>query len=138
MILRRFDLNDIEKCKTLEDVFTMMGIGLKEDSPEDLNIRNEKVFGKRAYYANMIMNDNTYNKIYEHLKPLGKKWYNRSGNRMPSPEALQWTNYSPISSGPRYEKVKEVVGEISEDVLYIITPEDSIYEEDPSLKVKGE
>lgn len=136
MILRRFNLNDIEKCKTIEDVFTMMGIGLKEDSPEDLNIRNEKVFGKRAYYANMIIHENTYNAIYEHLKPLSKKWYDKNHKRIPSPEALRWSDYSPISNGPRYEKVKEAVGDISEDVLYIITPDDSIYQEDPSLKAE--
>ena len=48
----------------------MLGIGLKEDSKQDLNIRNKEVFGKRAYYANMIMHDDTYNAIYEQLKPL--------------------------------------------------------------------
>lgn len=138
MILRRFNLEDIEKCKTLEDVFEMMGIGLKESSKQDLNIRNKEVFGEKAYYANMIMNDDTYLKIYEQLKPQGKKWYNRSGNRMPSADALQWTNYSPISSGPRYDKVKEAVGEISEDVLYIITPEDSLYEEEPTVRLNKE
>lgn len=138
MILRRFNLEDIEKCKTLEDVFEMMGIGLKESSKQDLNIRNKEVFGEKAYYANMIMNDKTYTAIYEQLKPQGKRWYNRSGNRMPSADAMQWTNYSPISSGPRYEKVKEAVGEISEDVLYIITPEDSLYEEEPTVRLNKE
>lgn len=138
MILRRFNLDDIKNCKTLDDAFEMMGIGLREDSKQDLNIRDKKVFGKRAYYANMIMNDKTYNAIYEQLKPQGKKWYNRSGDRMPSADALQWTNYSPISNGPRYEKVEQMAGGISEDVLYIITPEDDLYEEDPSLTLDKE
>lgn len=138
MILRRFNLDDIEKCKTIEDVFEMMGIGLKESSKQDLNIRNKEVFGEKAYYANMIMNDGTYMKIYEQLKPQGKKWYNRHGDRMPSADAMQWTNYSPISSGPRYEKVKEFVGEILEDILYIITPEDSLYEEEPTVRLNKE
>ena len=138
MILRRFDLNEIKNCKTLDDVFEMMGIGLKEDSKQDLNIRNKEVFGEKAYYANMIMNDKTYNAIYEQLKPLGKKWYNKNGDRMPSPGALQWTNYSPISSGPRYEEVEKRAGGISEDVLYIITPEDDLYEEEPTVKMGKE
>lgn len=136
MLLLKFDLDDIEKCKTLEDVFEMMGVGLKEDSKNDLNIKNKEVFGEKAYYSNMIMSDATYNRIYEHLKPLGKKWYNRRGERMPSEAALQWTNYSPISSGPRFEAVEERVGEINDSVLYIITPEDDLYEEEPTVRME--
>ena len=132
MILRRFNLDDIKNCKTLDDAFEMIGIGLREDSKQDLNIRNKEVFGKRAYYANMIMNEKTYNAIYEQLKSQGKK------NRMPSADALQWTNYSPISNGPRYEEVEKRAGGISEDVLYIITPEDDLYQEDPNLALKKE
>lgn len=132
MILRRFNLDDIKNLKTLDDAFEMMGIGLKEDSKQDLNIRNKEVFGKRAYYANMIMNDKTYNAIYEQLKSQGKK------NRMPSADALQWTNYSPISNGPRYEEIEKLAGGISEDILYIITPEDDLYQEDPNLTLNKE
>ena len=138
MILRRFDLNEIKNLKSLDDAFEMMGIGLREDSKQDLNIRNKEVFGEKAYYANMIMNDKTYMAIYEQLKPQGKKWYNRSGNRMPSADAMQWTNYSPISSGPRYEEVEKRAGGISEDVLYIITPDDDLYEEEPTVKLDKE
>ena len=136
MILRRFNLEDIEKCKTLEDVFEMMGVGIKEDSKQDLNIRNKEVFGKRAYYANMIMHDKTYNAIYEHLNTVGKKWRNRKGDEMASQAALQWVNYSPISSGPRYEEIERRAGGISEDVLYIITPEDDFYQEDPTVGIE--
>lgn len=138
MLLLKFDLDDIEKCKTLEDVFEMMGVGLSDKSEKDLNINNKEVFGAKAYYANMVMSDATYNRIYEHLKPLGKKWYNRNGGRMPSAAALQWTNYSPISSGPRFEAVKERVGEINDSVLYIITPEDDLYEEEPTVRMEKE
>lgn len=138
MLLRKFELEDIEKCRTVDDVFEMMGVGLRADSKQDLNIRNKEVFGEKAYYANMIMSDDTYMKIYEHLKPLGKKWYNRSGNRMPSAEALQWTNYSPISSGPRFDAVKERMGEVNDSVLYIITPDDDLYEEEPTVAMERE
>ena len=138
MILRRFDLNEIKNLKSLDDAFEMMGIGLREDSKQDLNIRNKEVFGEKAYYANMIMHDKTYMAIYEQLKPQGKKWYNRSGKRMPSADAMQWTNYSPISSGPRYEEVEKRAGGISEDVLYIITPDDDLYEEEPTVKLDKE
>lgn len=133
MILRRFNLEDIKKCKTLNDAFEMMGVGIKADSKQDLNINNKEVFGKRAYYANMIIHDKTYNAIYEQLKSQGKKWYNKHGDKMPSPDALQWTNYSPISNGPRYEEVEKRMGGISEDVLYIITPDDDLYQEDPTV-----
>lgn len=132
MILRRFNLDDIKNCKTLDDAFEMIGIGLREDSKQDLNIRNKEVFGKRAYYANMIMNEKTHNAIYEQLKSQDKK------SRMPSADALQWINYSPISNGPRYEEVEKRAGGISEDVLYIITPEDDLYQEDPNLALKKE
>lgn len=138
MILRRFNLDDIDKCNTLEDVFEMMGIGMKEDSKQDLNIRNKEVFGNRAYYNNMIMNDATFNRIYEHLKPLGTKRKNKSGNYMPSEAALLWMNYSPVSNGPRFKQVSEIAGGIPEDILVIITPDDSIYIEDPNLPKEEE
>lgn len=134
MILRRFNLEDIKKCKTVEDVFEMMGIGLDEKSEQDLNVRNQEVFGKRAYYANMVMNEKTFDAIFDQLKYQGQDEKSKRNDRMPSSAALQWMNYSPISNGPKYDKVSEATGGISEDVLYIITPEDSLYEEDPTVK----
>lgn len=134
MILMRFDLDDIEKCKTFNDVFEMFGIGLKEDSKQGLNIRNKEVFGERAYYANMIMNDTTFMRIYDRLQSFAKK--SKKGGKVSAPDALQWINYSPVSSGPRYKQVEEMTGMVSEDVIYIITPDDPMYEEDPTLKTK--
>lgn len=127
MILRRFNLDEIDNCKTVGDVFRMMGVAVGKDDPQDLKITDESVFGKKAYYANMVMNDNTYQKIYAHLNKVNDK----AGNRFAT-EAFQWMNYSPLSSGPKYDKIKEETGAVSEDVLYIITPEDSLYEPEPT------
>ena len=111
---------------------------MSDKSDKDLTLKNEEVFGKRAYYNNMVMHDKTYNAIYEQLKKTGKKWRNRSGKYMTPEPALQWVNYSPLSQGPRYEQVREAVGEIAEDVLYIITPKDTLYTEDPTLELDKE
>ena len=138
MILRRFNLDDIDKCNTLEDVFEMMGVGLTDDSKQDLNIHNKTAFGRRAYYYNMIMNEKTFRRIYDHLAPLGEKRLNKSGKTMPSVAALQWSNYAPVSNGPRFEQVSEIAGGIPEDILAIITPDDSIYIEDPNLPKEEE
>lgn len=127
MILRRFNLDDIKDCKTVGDAFRMMGIALSEDDPQDIKITDERVFGKKPYYKNMVINDNTYQKIYAQLNKVNDK----AGNRFAT-EAFQWMNYSPLSSGEKYDKIKEATGDVSEDVLYIITPEDSLYEEEPT------
>ena len=127
MLLRRFDLKDIENCKTVKDAFNMMGIAVAKDDKQDLRIDNKDVFGEKAYYANMVMNDNTYQKIYAQLNKSKKD------NERFAVEAFQWMNYSPLSSGPKYDKIKEETGDVSEDVLYIITPDDSLYEQEPSV-----
>ena len=133
MLLKSFDSDDIKNCQSFNDVFEMMGIGLKKDSKKDLNIRNEKVFGPKANYQNMFLNPETDRKICEQLKPLGKPWYNKLGDRMSSEAYMQWINYGPISNGPRYDKVNEIAGDIVEDILYILTPDDDLYIENPRL-----
>jgi len=139
MLLLRFDLDDIEKCNNVSDVFRMMGIGIKENDPQDLKFNNKEVFGEHAYYANLAMSDDTYHRIYDHLQNTGKKNKTRLGKELPSDEAFAWLNYSPLSNGPRFDAIKEAAGgEINDSVLYIITPGDSLYEHDPNLNKDGD
>ena len=112
MLLVKFELEDLEKCKTVSDVYRAMGIGIKEGDPQDLNFSNQEVFGKKAYYANLFLHPDTDSRI---SKILGEK----SG----------WFNYAPISNGDRYTEVEHEIGDINESVLYIVTPEDEMYEE---------
>ena len=119
MLLVKFELNDLEKCKNVADVYRAMGIGVKKGDPQDLNFNNKEVFGKRAYYANLFINKNTEKKIKD---ILGRE------------KSLDWFNYAPVSGGDRYEEVENEIGEINESVLYIVTPEDKFYIEDPTVK----
>lgn len=117
MLLVKFELEDLEKCKTVSDVYRAMGIGIKEGDPQDLNFSNQEVFGKKAYYANLFLHPDTDSRI---SKILGEK----SG----------WFNYAPISNGDRYTEVEHEIGDINESVLYIVTPEDRFYIEDPRVE----
>jgi len=138
MLLLKFDLGDIEKCKSVLDVFRMFGIAMNEGDPQDLKLNNKEVFGERAYYANMFISDETYKRIYEHLDTIGGHRNNRHGEKFPSDEAMRWVNYSPVSNGPRYDAVAKIAGEINDSVLYIVTPEDELYEEDPIVARRKE
>lgn len=121
MLLVKFDLKDLEKCETVADVYRAMGVGVKEGDPQDLNFYNKKVFGKKAYYANMFINPETASKVKD---ILGKE------------KVLDWFNFAPVCDGDRFTEVENEIGEINESVLYIVTPEDKFYIEDPSTKDK--
>lgn len=125
MLLVKFELEDLEKCKTASDVYRAMGIGIKEDDPQDLNLFNKEVFGKKAYYKNLFITNATYKRILEIMEKTDKKKMNTS--------SFNWINFAPLSNGSRYEKVKEQIGELNDSVLYIVTPEDEMYEESPSM-----
>lgn len=127
MILRRFDLNDIEKCRTVADVFKVMGIGLTKKDGCDLLINNEEVFGGRAYYKNLVMHPNTSKMILKHLRAVKRSDDEAVNSKASFIIANDWINCSPLTRGDRYDFVNDAVG-ISEDVLYIITPQDSLYE----------
>lgn len=132
----KIKLDELEKCKNLDDVFAIMGIGVgkHEKDPGLVHLSDKEIFGEKGYYANMAISQETYEAISEHLKPLGEPWYTRRGGRRPSKYALQWMNYSPVSVGPRYEAIEKRVGEIKKDELYIILPDDELYEEEPGVK----
>lgn len=124
MILLKFNLEDFDDVKNVDDVYRAMGIAIKDTDKGEASINDEEVFGTKPYYANMFMDDGTFNYIADKMKKLDKE-------SKVSGYAFQWANLAPISNGPRYEKVKELVGEINRTVLYIITPEDELYEECP-------
>ena len=117
MLLVKFDLQDLEKCKTVADVYRTMGIGVTKDDVQDLNFDNNEVFGKRAFYANLFLNPKTSEKISNILHESSK--------------LHGWFNYSPVTGGERYDQLENEIGEINESVLYIATPEDKLYIEDP-------
>ena len=122
MLLVKFDLQELEKCKTSADIYRTMGVGVLEGDPQDLNFNNEKVFGKRAFYANLFLNPETSKKISNILHENSK--------------LHGWFNYSPVTSGERYDRLVDKIGEINEEVLYIATPEDDLYIEAPSTEDK--
>ena len=121
MLLVKFELEDLEKCKTVSDVYRAMGIGVRKDDPQDLNLHNKEVFGRKAYYKNLFLTDATYQKI---LKLMEDADYKGGRNKV-----WTWVNFAPLSNGPRYDKVREALGDLNDSVLYIATPEDEIYEE---------
>lgn len=121
MLLVKFELEDLEKCKSVSDVYRTMGIGVKEDDPQDLNLFNKEVFGKKAYYKNMFITDATYKRVLDLMEKLDKKKLGKN--------SFSWVNFAPLSNGSRYEKVKEQLGDLNDSVLYIVTPEDEMYEE---------
>ena len=130
MLLLHFELDDINKCSSVADVYHMMGIGIKEEDPQDLKLSNKDVFGKKAYYKNFILSEKTSNRIYEHLKESSKGTLKNPG--------FEWSVFGPVSDGERVKQVEERVGELNDSVLYILTPEDDLYEEEPFEGVKDE
>lgn len=121
MLLVKFELEDLEKCKSVPEVYRAMGIGVKKDDPQDLNLYNKEVFGKKAYYKNMFITDATYKRILDLMEKIDKKKMGKN--------SFNWINFAPLSNGSRYEKVKEQLGDLNDSVLYIVTPEDEMYEE---------
>lgn len=122
MILLHFNKEDFKNCTTVKEVFEAMGIG--PDGKYDFT--DEKVFGKEASYYNMVMHKDTF----EYIGDIMKKASGISSRRTRTEygvEYLKWVNYAPIVTGARVTLLKEVVGELNPNVLYIITPEDSLY-----------
>ena len=128
MLLSKFNYDDLDKCKSVKEVFEVMGVG-----GDELPFTNKEVFGEKAYYRNMFIADETYQKVLEIMKPIPNyKGHKNPKNRL-SYAAAQWCNFSPMSNGPRFEQVKELVGgEINRSVLYILTPKDELFEEEPT------
>lgn len=140
MLLLKFNKEDFKKCKGVVDVFNTMGISRPDDKDAvkekcEVNFADEEVFGKRAYYANTFISNDTYNYILDIMKEVPDYQGREKSKNKLSHAAMQWVNYSPISSGPRFEKIKDMVGEINDSVLYIVTPDDEMYKEDPSVGV---
>lgn len=115
MILIRFDKEKLGDCKTVTDVFRVMGVGLAGDDTVDLHFDNESVFGKKASYRNMIISSETYDEIFKKFSGTNK--------------AYTWWNVAPRTEKDIPEEILDAVGSIIDDVLYIITPQDKFYSE---------
>ena len=128
MIVLRADLDKLNDATSVLEVFAAFGLG----KGEEIEFTDEKVFGKKANYANMFCTDLTYRDIYEKLgKDEKRKVTSRSGTKW-SPEAVNWCWFSPISSGQRFEKFEKLLGDKLMDYrIYILTPDDKMYEEAP-------
>ena len=120
MLLLHFEWDDIKNCKSVADVYRMMGIGTKDSDPQDLKFSNKEVFGEKAYYANLFITDKADKEIYDHLKSVDRS------------VGSEWAVYCPVSNGPRYDKITAVLGKLNDSVLYVVEPSDKdLYEEYP-------
>ena len=128
MILLRFDTDEIKNCKTVADVFKMFGIGSTEKDGCGLLITNKDVFGGRAYYKNLIMHPDTSKAIFRHLKSVKHNKDEDINKKITTAIVLDWVSCAPMSSGEKFDNINDSVG-VSEDVLYILTPEDPLHEE---------
>ena len=136
MIIYKFDKEKISEVKNLADAFALIGISIDDKHEAPYSVEDKTIFGEQGHYANLFITDKTYLEIYEQLKPLGRKWRNRAGHVMPSSDALQWSNYGPVSSGPLLDHVKEELNgkEMEDYTLYLFTPEDKWYIPSPLLE----
>ena len=136
MLLIKMDIKKIvegaNKYKDVADLYRAIGISPKEEKGDYVtNFDDEKVFGKRAHYRNMFMDDGAYKEIERGI--LENREKSAKDARRVQTVQTQWAWYSPVSCGERYEDLKKRIGEINHSVLYIITPEDDMYEPAPEL-----
>ena len=125
MIIQRFDLEKVKKAKSASEVYKIM----------EIDFRDKEIFGEKAYYRNVIMNDKTYKAIFDQLNTIRYKGELPVKSGRISREAITWMAFCPISTGPRMEEVSKRIGIIDEDKLYIITPEDKdLYEQSPEVE----
>ena len=130
MLMTKFNLDDIEKCNTALEVYAVLGIGKSEDSP--IKLGDKKVFGEsgKPYYKNLFIAEETFDRILEHLRTKGKP-VGKQRNSGVTTESYGWSDCGPKALGPRFEELKERVpgNEINRSVLYVLTPEDDMFEE---------
>lgn len=112
MLLMRFEDEEIKDIKDAQDFYEALGI-----TEEVFGIPD--IFGKSPYYYNMVLHPETDSAIMEKIRT------NNDDKRA----GFDWVNFSPVACGPRYEEVENTVGRICRNVLYIITPDDKIFEE---------
>lgn len=140
MILLHFDLDDLGNAKTVKEVYNAIGIG----STDEYEVRwdDQEVFGSRSYVMNLFCND----KLYQYVSSLfdGARLVGADGDdilmqNQDAARIFEWANYSPVSTGPRYEEMLKLLREVTpytdlpENVIAIITPEDEMYIDAPDL-----
>lgn len=121
MIVKRFSLDDVKNVKSMGEFYEVMGYGKDE-------FASEEVFGKKPYYNNFFLHPETSDKIYKIIKQ------NNSDNSAAQLAAsMDWLDFSPVSSGPRYDELVEGCGRVIRNALYIIQPADDMYKEAPDV-----
>ena len=143
MLLLHFNPDDFADCSTVGMLYVTMGISPASAFDNNTKWEDKEVFGKRAYYRNMFMNDADYKLAEESLKKNVLVGRTMEGSEKPEEammdsheqsEVFSWAMNSPISFGPKYDKIKERIGgDIPRGVLVIICPGDALYEEAPGV-----
>lgn len=129
MLLLTFDPAELDNCNTVKEVFKVFGIG------QDCEIKwtDETVFGKKGYYQNTFITQRTYERAkraLERKKVLRKHPQN----------TFEWFSFSPMSNGPRYERMEEKLrwqeelDILPDNMIAIFTPCDEEYVEAPEVE----
>ena len=140
MLLLKFNPEDLKDAYSIQQIYAVFGIG---NEPEDqVHWDDESVFGKRGDVRNIFCTQAIYEKVSEnfHRNDLrGKNGASEMMNYHDRGAVFQWANYSPTSTGPRYELMEQRLMEVStydklpDSVIAIFTPEDPEYEESPMV-----
>ena len=143
MLLLHFNPDDLADCQTVGNIYAAIGISPASAIDGKTKWEDKDVFGKRAYYKNMFMNDEDYKAAEEGLKKNVLVGRTLEGNEKPEEtmmdyhernEVFSWAMNSPISFGPKYDKIKERLdGDVPRGVLVIVCPGDDLYEEAPGF-----
>lgn len=126
MIVKKFTDEDIKKITCAKDFYKVIGLLGCEFEQAD-------VLGHKMYYANLFISPKTDENIRTAMSSNVDKVAERVGSKTRArvAQTLDWSNFAPLCSGPRYDKFEETMGELRENVVYILQPGDDMYEENP-------
>lgn len=140
MLLLKFNPDDLKDAYSIQQIYAVFGIG---NEPEDqVHWNDPEVFGKRGDVRNIFCTQAIYEKVSENFHKNDLRGKNGSSEMMDYHDrgaVFQWANYSPISTGPRYELMEQRLREVSaydklpDSVIAIFTPGDPEYEESPMV-----
>lgn len=143
MLLLHFNPDELADCRTVSNIYATMGISPASSVDGETKWEDKTVFGKRAYYKNMFINDEDYKAAEEGLKNnvlIGRtmEGSDKAEETMMDyherNEVFSWAMSSPISFGPKYDQIKaRLGGDVPRGVLVIVCPDDDLYEEAPGV-----
>lgn len=138
MILLHFNPEELDGCLNVKQIYGVFGIG---SEPEDtIHWGDEDVFGKRGYVQNIFCTQAVYDRAAENFSHdvlVGYDGEEEQMNYRQSKNVFEWANYSPVSTGQRYELMEKILREVSpfdklpDNVIAIFTPDDEQYIEAP-------